>query len=172
MPRHLIRKFTPSPEQIRNHRYLRPFGTRIADPALWSLQRRGVTAAFGAGLAICFVPLPVHLVLAAVVAITARLNVPVLVATVFIVNPLTFVPVYYFAYRVGALLLGHPPQPFRFELSWNWLQYGLGPMWKPFLVGCLLCAIVAGLLGWGLLEWFWRHHVRKRYRSRAAGAIR
>lgn len=172
MPRRLIRKLTLSPEQIRNHWYLRLFGTRIADPALWSLQRRGVTAAFGAGLAICFVPLPIHLVLAAIIAIGARINAPVLVATVLINNPLTFLPLYYFAYRVGALLLGHTPQPFRFELSWNWLQYGLGPMWKPFLVGCLVCAVAAGLLGWGLLEWLWRRHVRKRYRRRAGGATR
>ena len=117
MPRHLIRKITPSPEQIRSHWYLRPFGTRIADPALWSLQRRGVTAAFGAGLAICFVPLPVHLVLAALVAIMARINAPVLVASVMLVNPLTFVPVYYTADRVDTTLLGHVPQPFRFEMS-------------------------------------------------------
>ncbi|MEZ5532238.1 MAG: DUF2062 domain-containing protein [Steroidobacteraceae bacterium] len=172
MPRHLIRKWTPSPEQIRSHWYLRPFGTRIADPALWSVTRRGVTAAFGAGLAICFVPLPVHLVLAAIVAVVARINAPVLVATVLLVNPLTFVPVYYSAYRVGAALLGHVPQPFRFELSWAWLQYGLGPLWKPFLVGCLVCSVVAGVLGWALLEWFWRHHVRKRYRTRATSATR
>jgi len=168
MPRHMIRRFTPSPEQIRSHWYLRPFGTRIADPALWSLQRRGVTAAFGAGIAIGFVPLPVHLILAAIVAITARINAPVLVATVFLVNPFTFVPVYYFAYRVGALMLGHIPQPFRFELSWTWLQYGLGPLWKPFLVGCLACAVVGGLLGWALLELFWRIHVRQKYRARPA----
>ena len=35
-----------------------------SDPGLWSLQRRAMTGAFGAGLAICFVPLPVHLPLA------------------------------------------------------------------------------------------------------------
>ncbi len=172
MPRRFIRKITPSPEQIRSHWYLRPFGTRIADPALWSLQRRGVTAAFGAGLAICFVPLPIHLALAGIVAIVARINAPVLVATVLLVNPLTFVPVYYSAYRVGAALLGHMPQPFRFELSWSWLQFGLGPIWEPFLIGCLVCSLVAGVLGWGLLELFWRYHVRKRYRTRPAGASR
>jgi len=114
----------------------------------------------------------VHLVLAAIVAIMARINAPVLVASVMLVNPLTFVPVYYTAYRVGAALLGHVPQPFRFEMSWSWLQYGLGPVWKPFLVGCLVCSLIAGVLGWALLELFWRYHVRRRYRTRAWGARR
>lgn len=166
MPRRFIRKLTPRPDQIRNHWYLRPFGGRIRDPGLWSLQRRGITGAFGAGLAICFVPLPIHLLLAGFVAVVARLNVPVIVATSLIVNPLTIVPIYYFAYRVGAMLLGTTPQPFRFELSWSWLQHGLGPLWKPFLMGCAVSALVVGVVGWALLELFWRYSVRKRYRTR------
>lgn len=168
MPRRFVRKFTPPIEKLRDRWFMKPFGRWILDPALWSLQRRGITGAFGAGLAICFIPLPVHLLLAGLVAIIARLNVPVLVATVMLVNPLTMVPVYYFAYRVGAALLDLEPRLFRFELSWDWLQHGLGPMWKPFLVGCLVCAIAAGVLGGLLLELFWRYRVRKRYRERRA----
>lgn len=166
MPRRFVRKFTRPMEQLRERWFMKPFGRWIFDPALWSLQRRGITGAFGAGLAICFVPLPMHLLLAGLVAIIARLNVPVLFATVMLVNPLTMVPVYYFAYRTGTTVLGIGPRDFRFELSWQWLQYGLGPMWKPFLVGCLVCAVVTGLLGWLLLELFWRYRVRKQYRER------
>ena len=51
-------------------------------------------------------------------------------------------------------------------------RFGLGPIWKPFLIGCLVCSIVAGVLGWGLLELFWRYNVRRRYRTRAWGARR
>ena len=53
-----------------------PFKRFLRDPRLWSLQRRTVTPAFGAGLAICFVPLPIHIPLAALVAIFCRIHIP------------------------------------------------------------------------------------------------
>jgi uncharacterized protein len=71
-------------------------------------------------------------------------------------------PIYYVAYRVGALVSGAPVRHFGFRLSWDWLQHGLGPAWKPFLVGCLVCAIVCGVGGWLALEMLWRWHVMHR----------
>jgi len=168
MPRRLLKKITPHPTSLQSRWYLRVFGPHGRHPGLWSLQRRAVTTAFGLGLAICFVPLPIHLPLAVLVAILGRINVPTIVGTVFLVNPLTVVPVYYTAYRVGTALLGLPRQPFAFQLSFDWLQHGLGPIWRPFLVGCLVCSAIAGLTGWALLEFVWRWRVRSRYRNRRA----
>jgi uncharacterized protein (DUF2062 family) len=74
--------------------------------------------------------------------------------------------VYYTAYRVGAVLLGIEHQRFAFQFSFDWLQNGLGPMWKPFLIGCLVCATIAGTLGWITLETLWRWRVRSKYRTR------
>lgn len=166
MPRRIIRKLSAKVQTLRDRWYVRVFGQRLTDPALWSLQRRGITGAFAVGLAICFVPLPVHIPLAIACALLMRLNVPVIVGTIFLVNPLTMVPVYYLAYRVGALTLGWKQKRFHFELSWDWLQYGLGPLWKPFLLGCAICAVLAAVLGWVALEFVWRQHVRKKYRER------
>lgn len=166
MPRRILKKITPHPSTRHERWYLRLFGARMTDPRLWSLQRRSVTAAFAAGLAICFVPLPVHLPLAVLVAILLRVNVPTILATVFLVNPLTVVPVYYTAYRVGTAVLGLEQQRFAFRFSFDWLQHGLGPMWKPFLLGCFLCSTIAASVGWISLEWLWRWRVRMKYRSR------
>jgi uncharacterized protein (DUF2062 family) len=88
---------------------------------------------------------------------------------VWVVNPLTMLPVYYLAYRVGVAITGAAPHAFRFRLSWDWLQHGLGPMWKPFLVGCLACSILCGVLGWLALELIWRRSVLSR-RSRTRRA--
>ncbi|MFM1885145.1 MAG: hypothetical protein RL026_302 [Pseudomonadota bacterium] len=156
MPRRLIRKFTPKPETLRQQWYFRMFGSRVTDSRLWSPNRRSVTAAFGAGLAICFVPLPIHFLLAIGAALLWRLNLPVVFASTYVMNPLTVLPMYYGAYRVGALLVGAPPGEFAFELSWEWLQVGLGPVWKPFLVGCLVCGAGLGLAGYAGLEVLWR----------------
>ncbi|MGQ0834440.1 MAG: DUF2062 domain-containing protein [Gammaproteobacteria bacterium] len=168
MPRRFFKKFTPSPHSLRDRWYFRLFGARLADPRLWSVQRRAVTGAVGAGLAICFVPLPVHVPLAALVGVACRVNVPAIILTVFLVNPLTFVPVYYFAYRVGAGMLGERTRPFEFVPSWDWLHYGLAPVWQPFLLGCLTCAVLAGFTGWTALELIWRWSVNSRYRARRA----
>jgi hypothetical protein len=167
MPRTLLKRLAVSPSSLQNRWYLRVFGTRIADAGLWAPHRRSVTAAFGVGLAISFVPLPVHTFTACLIAVICRINLPVAVATPFLItNPVTMVPVYYAAYRVGALLLGLEPHAFTFEPSWDWLQNGLGPLWKPFLLGCTACASLSGVLGWIGLELLWRWRVTARYRSR------
>jgi uncharacterized protein len=172
MPRRLLKRLCPSPAYLEKHWFLRLLGPRIADPRLWGLCRRGVTGAFGIGLAICFIPLPVHLVVGSLLAIALRLNIPVMLGTVMLINPLTVVPAYYLAYRVGAFLLDVRPAGFHFEMSWDWLQNGLGPMWKPFLVGCLVFGLVGGVLGYMTLELVWRWRVASRYKTRhiASGA--
>jgi len=48
----------------------------FVDLRLWSLQRRSITGAFGVGLSICFVPLPVHIRVTFMLAMLVRLNVP------------------------------------------------------------------------------------------------
>ncbi|HZO21092.1 MAG TPA: DUF2062 domain-containing protein [Steroidobacteraceae bacterium] len=171
MPRRLIKRLTPSPGSLQNRWFLRPFAHRLADPQLWGLCRRGVTGAFGAGLAICFIPLPVHLIVSSLLAVIFRLNIPVIIATVMLINPLTIVPVYYVAYRIGAALLGMPPEHFAFQMSWAWTHANLEPVWKAFLVGCLVCGVVAGVLGWMILELVWRWRVSVRYRSRHEDSI-
>lgn len=166
MLKSVIRQLGRQAQALREKWYARPFAHVFTDPRLWSLQRRSITGAFGVGLAICFVPLPVHIPLALLLAMLLRLNVPTLLGTVFIVNPLTVVPIYFFAYMTGHALLGSSPSNFRFELSWDWLQNGLGPMWKPFLLGCLICALVCGVAGWLVTNRLWLWRVRKKYRSR------
>ncbi|HVW70711.1 MAG TPA: DUF2062 domain-containing protein [Steroidobacteraceae bacterium] len=166
MPRQILKKLCPSPGALQKRWYLRLFGERITDPRLWTLHRRAVTAAFGIGLAICFIPLPVHMLVASVTAIALRINLPAIFGATLLMNPLTCVPAYYAAYRVGTTLLGMSPENFRFHPSWEWFQTGLQPFLKPFLLGCTACAIATGLVGWLGLELIWRWHVTAKYRAR------
>lgn len=170
MPRHLFVKFRPIAEKLRSSWYFRALGPKLTDPRLWGVNRRAITMAFGAGVAICFIPLPAHIVFGLVAAMLWHLNVPAMVATMLLLNPLTAVPIYYFAYRIGVMLLGYTPGPFAFELSWAWLQDGLGAVWKPFLVGCLVCGIVCGFLAYQLLELAWRISTMNRKNARREAA--
>ena len=168
----LMRRLASRVHDMRHRWYIRPFGDRLLDPKLWSFQRRTVARGLGAGIAICFIPLPIHIPVAIAVAIIARINLPAAILGIFAINPFTVVPAYYLAYRVGAFISGFAPHRFRFEMSWNWLEHGLGPMWKPFLVGCLICAAIAGLTAWLGVELLWRWRVQQQYRSRATAQLR
>jgi uncharacterized protein (DUF2062 family) len=170
MPRGFFRKITPRSETLRTHWALKPFGRFFGDPRLWSLQRRTVTPAFGAGLAICFIPLPIHIPVATMVAIFCRINIPTIMLAQVVVNPVTIVPAYLLAYKVGVIATGTHERHFQFRMSWDWVQHGLGPMWKPFLVGCGLTGTLVGLTSYALLDILWRYNVRKRYRERAGAA--
>ena len=176
MPRRLVKRLFTWVDDRRHRWYLRVFGDRITDPHLWTLNRHSITAAFGAGVAIGFIPLPMHTLMAVYVALTRRLNLPVLLEGTWFINPLTAVPIYYGAYWIGAHILNSPIHHFAFEPNWRWIEHGLGPRWKPFLLGCLVSAIGCGLLARYVLELVWRSAVRRRYRNRhkrhfAAGLI-
>ncbi len=163
--RPLLKKITPDPQALQDRWFLRPFRSNLADPRFWTLNRRGVTYAFGIGLAICFIPAPVHMALACTLAVIFGLNIPVAAGSTLLLNPFTAVPAYYFAYRVGAALLHTPHQHFHFTLNRHWLTQ-LAPVWPALLLGCLVCGIVAGFVGWLSLDSLWRWQVRRRYRQR------
>ncbi len=172
MPRELARKAARWMQERRQRWYFRIFGERVAERHLWSLNRRAVAAGVAAGVAIAFIPLPVHTVCAVLAAIIWRLNLPVTVVATWTINPFTLVPLYYAAYRVGAWVLQEPTRRFRFELSWKWLESGLGPRWKAFLLGCLIFAVFGGVLRRLLVDWLWRgtvwrmFHLRQTRRAR------
>ena len=170
MPRPLFVKFRPFAQKLRNTRLFRLLGPKLTDPRLWSLNRRAITIAFGTGVGLSFIPLPIHLPAGLIAAMIWHLNVPTLVVTSTLVNPFTAVPLYFFAYRVGVLLLGTEPGSFGFELSWSWLQNGLGAIWKPFLLGCLVCGVVGGYGAYRLLELVWRISTLNRKSARRIAA--
>ena len=166
MPRQFLRQLSRRAQTIRGKWYIRPFANSIFDSRLWSLQRRSVTTGFGIGIAICFIPLPLQVPMGLLVAMLARLNVPAVVGATFLVNPFTALPVYLMCYTLGTWMLGLPLYPFAFEPSWAWVQSELLLIWRPLLLGCLTCGLLAGFGSWLLLDRFWLWRVRKKYRDR------
>ncbi|MFK5914585.1 MAG: DUF2062 domain-containing protein [Woeseiaceae bacterium] len=160
MPKKFIQRFMPDSEKIRNNKQLnKVFGTLLHDPNLLHLNRRSVSMAFLVGLFMAFVPLPSQMIMAAAVAIFLRCNLPISVGLVWISNPITMPPIFYFAYQVGATLLGTPEHKFNFVLSWEWLGSELAAIWEPFLLGCAVCGIFFGVLGFVSVRLLWRLHI-------------
>lgn len=145
---------------------MRPFKNFLEDPAYWSMHRNNVTRAFALGLFIAFIPLPIHMVLVAVLALIMRINIPIAFATIWISNPMTWLPQYVFAHWVGTKLLGAPEKPLAFEMSWNWINHGLLPVWKPLFLGCFVVGTAVALTGYFVLSLVWHMTLVMKYRKR------
>lgn len=172
MPKKLFQRYLPNPKEIRNNKYLKIFGTLIHEPNLWHFNRNSVATAFAVGLFCAWIPTPFQMVLAAGGAILFRANLPVSMALVWITNPLTMPPMFYAAYKIGAMILGVNEMPFEMELSWHWLLHEMMQIWKPFLVGCLIAGISFALVGYVSIQVFWRWHVLRRWKNRQHGRSR
>lgn len=146
---------------------MKPFDPVLGDPAYWSLNRRNVTRAVALGLFIAFIPIPLHLFLAALLAIALRVNLPVTLTAVFLTNPLTMVPLYYAAYWTGCHLLGvevlhELPKSDPGALLPVWQ----GPFWQPFLLGSVVLGLAVALVGYVLLGAFLHTSLLRKYYKR------
>lgn len=156
MPRRFFRKFALKRDFFKGQWYLVPFEHLLHDPNLWGIRRRTVVPAFSLGLFIAFMPFPGHPLMAALVALALRVNIPIAALTTFVSNPLTMGPMYFVAYKTGARLLDVEPRPFEFELSLTWLTERFVTIWQPMTLGCLLLGSFAALLGYIALDLLWR----------------
>jgi len=166
MPRKVIKRYMPDRETVLRQKCLQCLGHLLHNPALWHLNRHSVADAFFVGLLMAFVPVPFQMLLAASMAIFVHVNIPISVALVWLTNPLTMPPIFYFAYRIGDWILGFPDTTFQFELSWGWATSWLAHFWQPFLLGCLICGLSAGVLGYALVHLSWRGYVLYKWRCR------
>lgn len=161
-----FKKFFPHPDKIRQIDQMKWLGNFLHDPNLWHLNRYSVSGAFAVGLFIMYIPIPLQMLPAALLAIAFRVNMPIAVSLVWITNPLTIAPMYYLAYKIGALILGTSLQPFGFELSLDWLFLELGHRWRPFLLGCFILGAISGLTGFISVRLLWRLHLVQRLKKR------
>jgi uncharacterized protein (DUF2062 family) len=166
MPRNIIRKLLPHPRAITGQRSLRFLGDRLHDPNLWHLTRQSVAGAIGVGVFVAFLPIPLQMAVAAAAAMFARVNVLIAALCVWVTNPVTIPPMFYFAYRVGTAITGVRPQLLQEGLTPVGLLRTVEDIWMPLLVGCLVTGLLAGLLGYGLTRLLWRLVVMRRWHRR------
>lgn len=168
MPKRFIQRYMPDHQTIRDHRHLRFMGTLLHDRNLWHLNRHSVAGAFFVGLFVAFIPIPFQMVLAALFAVALQVHLPISVGLVWVTNPLTMPPIFYFAYRLGCWVTSQPVGDFHVELSIDWLMTGLADVWQPLLVGSSVLAVISGMLGYAGMRLFWRGMVIWKWRKRHA----
>jgi uncharacterized protein len=159
MPKKFLRKYLPEPRTIRDHKSLQLFGKLLHDPNLWHLNRRSVALAFANGLFFMWMPVPFQMFFAAAAAIIIRANIPISVVLVWITNPVTMGPMMYFAYKLGAWILGLPPGEFHIELNMAWLKNEMLHIWKPLVLGLSIVSVGGAILGFLTIQLLWRLHI-------------
>jgi len=166
MPKNLIQRYLPNPRTIREHAALRPVRRWLHEPDLWHLNRRSVSGAMLIGLFCAFLPIPLQMLPAALLAVSTRCNLPISLALVWISNPFTMPPMLYACYRVGAWLLDRRVEAGTLSMNWEWLSANMGNIGYPLLLGSIVCGLTAGLLGMLIVRISWRLHVISRWRLR------
>jgi uncharacterized protein (DUF2062 family) len=134
MPRSSLRRYLPDPQKLREHRALKPLGKWLQNPEIWHFHRRSVAGAAFIGLFVSFLPIPMHMLIAAAIAIATRCNLPLAVGLVWVNNPLTMGPLYFFAYKLGAWLMNTPPTVTEVHIDFEWLRKEFDRIWWPLVV--------------------------------------
>lgn len=168
MPKNTLKSIIPSPARIREFKSLHVLGDWIYATNLWHINRYSASMAFFVGLFVAFMPIPGQMLLAALLAVILGCNLPLSVALVWLTNPVTMPAIFFMAYKVGALIIDVPVKDVQFDLSIHWLLHSLDNIWRPFLLGCLICGLFCGCLGYFVISLMWRLRVARLWRERKA----
>ena len=166
----LIRKHTPTREEMAENKYLAPIAHRFLTPELWRFTRRSVPRGVALGLFAAFIVPLGQIFLAAFLALPSRANVPLAALATFITNPFTLPFWLVVANKVGNFTLNLDVAGPAIASAKG--QTGAWAMWIEFLqlagataFGFLVLAVVTPAVGYLLSGWVWRAVVsRKRAR--------
>jgi uncharacterized protein len=176
MPRKFLRRYMPSADKVREIKAFGVFGDSLFHPALWHLNRRSAAGGVATGLFCGLIPGPLQMLGAGISALLFRVNLPVALLTTLYTNPITIVPLYLVAYRIGSFVLGaaggQPPAP---PPDWVWTQplasaeamsqwvIGLG---APLALGVLLLACLLAVTGYVIVRLIWSAYLRRAWTQR------
>ncbi|MEC7378488.1 MAG: DUF2062 domain-containing protein [Pseudomonadota bacterium] len=110
--------------------------------------------------------MPFQMLAAAGFAIWFNANLPLSVVLVWISNPVTMPPIFYFNYKVGAWALDRPVLSFEFQLSWSWISERLLDIGIPLYLGSLIVATVSACLAYLIIQYLWRRKIRSDWQVR------
>jgi len=150
---------------LRNSRLHRLMGDRLFHSRIWSFDRKSLAGGLALGLFIAFTPtIPFQMLLAVVGALLLGVNVCIAVAAVYVTNPVTAIPIYLVAIRVGRFLCTHTGLT-EFMTTIFEFEGRMGKVMRESLflwTGCLLFSVISAILGYAAVHLAWSaYHWRK-----------
>jgi uncharacterized protein (DUF2062 family) len=176
VPRKFFKRYMPDADKVRQVKLFGMFGDTLFHPALWHLNRRSAAGGVAIGFFCGLIPGPFQMLGAGIGALLFRVNLPVALLSTLYTNPLTIVPLYLVAYKIGTLVLGaaagkdpEPPpdwvftQPLASMEAFGQWMLGLG---APLALGVLLLASLLAVTSYVVVRVAWNIHLRRAWTAR------
>ncbi|MEQ8290082.1 MAG: DUF2062 domain-containing protein [Gammaproteobacteria bacterium] len=154
--RNLLKRHLPNKEKLQAHGSLNFLADHLHDPNLWHIHRRSSAGGAAVGAFCAFIPLPIQMACAAILAILFRVNLPLAVVFSLISNPITIPPMFFYAHKLGSWLLGIHHKGVQFQFSWDWFISTFVDIWQPLVLGCSILAIISASITYFLVRLIWR----------------
>ena len=166
----MIRKNTPTREEMARNKYLAPIAHRFLSPELWRFTRRSVPRGVALGLFSAFIIPLGQIFLAAFLALPMRANVPLAALLTFVTNPFTLVFWLPVANRVGNFMVqidADAAGQAAMQLEGGGLQWA-GEMAGLTILGFVVLAVVAPTVGYFVSMGIWRIIIIRKRAKRLA----
>ena len=152
-----LKKYSPKRENIN----LGWLNKHLTDPELWKWNKKSIAKAFAIGLFCAFLPVPIHMLLAGILAVSFSANIMLSLLIVWVNNPITIVPIIYFTYKLGASIIGVEIDP-EFEFSFGYLMDNFWSATLALWIGGLITSILMATLGYFSIISIYKYRALKR----------
>ena len=153
----ILKKYSPKRENIN----LGWLNKHLTDPELWKWNKKTIAKAFAIGLFCAFLPIPIHTILVAILSVLLSANILLSILVVWVNNPITMLPIYYFTYKLGASIIGIEIDP-EFEFSFGYLMTNFWSATLALWIGGLITSIVTAILGYFSIISIYKYRALKR----------
>ena len=165
MIKNVIKRFFPKLDTVKEEKILKIFGPAVLQPNLWHINKKSVSRGFAIGAFCAFLPIPGQMILAAFLSITFAANIPIAVILTWITNPITFTPIFYFAYKIGRMIfdgtINYNVDEKEIDILSNIMH-----IWEPLLLGSIILSIIGSTIAYIIIRTYWRYYVIKIWSKR------
>ena len=165
MIKNVIKRFFPKLDTVKEEKILKIFGPAVLQPNLWHINKKSVSRGFAIGAFCAFLPIPGQMILAAFLSITFAANIPIALVLTWITNPITFTPIFYFAYKIGKIIfdgrIAYEVDEKEIDILSNIML-----IWEPLLLGSIVLSITGSIIAYIIIRVYWRYYVIKIWSKR------
>ncbi len=163
MIKNVIKRLFPKLDAVKEEKILKIFGPAVLQPNLWHINKKSVSRGFAIGAFCAFLPIPGQMIIAAFLSITFAANLPISVILTWISNPFTYTPIFYFAYKIGKIIINADINVDEKQID---ILSNIKDIWEPLLLGSIILAIIGSIISYILIRVYWRYYVIKVWSKR------
>ena len=166
MAKNVIKRMFPKLDSVKEEKILKIFGPAVLQANLWHINKKSVSRGFAIGAFCAFLPIPgIQMLLAAFLSITFAANLPLAVILTWITNPFTYIPIVYFAIKIGGFFI-NSESAYKIKSEQINILTDLMQYWEPLFLGSFILSTISSLLSYILIRMYWRYYVIKIWSKR------